>query len=115
MQEKENHLPIIGGLFAAMGASLCCVGPLLLLILGVSGSWISHLTLLEPYQPILLVVVIMMFLWAGWNVYRPIHHCATKTPCATPHIRRQRQITFWIALIFALVLASSQYWIIWLV
>ena len=48
---KSSQLSILGGLAAAIGASACCAGPLVLLLWGISGSWISHLTLLDPYRP----------------------------------------------------------------
>ncbi len=40
----------VGGL-AAIVASTCCLGPLVLVALGLSGAWIGNLTLLEPYRP----------------------------------------------------------------
>ena len=30
----KNNLPLIGGVLAAVGASLCCIGPFVLLTLG---------------------------------------------------------------------------------
>ena len=71
---KVTHfnLPVIGGVMAAIGASLCCVGPFVLLSLGISGAWISSLTLLEPYRPVFIAVVLLLFGWAGWQMYRPV-------------------------------------------
>src|SRR5690554_1672995 len=40
------------GAMAAIGASLCCLGPLLLLSLGIGGAWISGLTALQPFRPL---------------------------------------------------------------
>ena len=37
-----------GGVVGAILASTCCIAPLLLLMLGVSGAWIGNLTALEP-------------------------------------------------------------------
>jgi mercuric ion transport protein len=37
---------------AAIGASLCCVVPLVLVSLGISGAWLASLTALEPYRPL---------------------------------------------------------------
>ncbi|MBE0974886.1 mercuric transport protein, partial [Escherichia coli] len=42
-----------GGL-AAILASTCCLGPLILVALGFSGAWIGNLTALEPYRPIFI-------------------------------------------------------------
>jgi mercuric ion transport protein len=41
---------------AAIVGSLCCVAPLLLLTLGISGAWIGQLTALEPYRRIFIGV-----------------------------------------------------------
>ncbi len=43
---------MVAAVAAAIGASLCCIGPLVLLALGIRGTWISYLTALEPYHPI---------------------------------------------------------------
>jgi mercuric ion transport protein len=52
---------LTGGL-AAILASTCCLGPLVLITLGVSGAWISNLTLLEPYQPLFIgAAVVALF------------------------------------------------------
>lgn len=107
--------PIITGLLAALGASVCCAGPLVLLMLGVSGAWIGHLTLLEPYRPFFILVVLILFGWAGWKVHRPIEACEPGTACATPQIRKRRQILFWLSAVIALILLSSTVWITWLV
>ena len=112
MSKKETNLPLIGGIIAAIGAGLCCAGPFILLLLGVSGSWIGNLTLFEPYRPILIIVVITLLSVAGWNVYRPIDECEPGTACATPQVRKRRQIIFWLTSLTALILVTSNYWII---
>nr|WP_297350146.1 mercuric transporter MerT family protein [uncultured Glaciecola sp.] len=113
--QKSNQVPIIGGLVAAIGAGLCCAGPLILLLLGISGSWISNLTLLEPFRPIFIFMVVSAFGFAGWKIYRPIEECADDTACAVPQVRRGRQAMFWISLLIALLFVTSNYWIVWVV
>ncbi|MFT6164020.1 MAG: mercuric ion transport protein [Zhongshania aliphaticivorans] len=113
MSEKDSNLPIIVGVIAAVGAGLCCAGPFVLLLLGVSGSWIGNLTLLEPFRPILLVVVLVLFSFAAWKVYRPIEDCEPGTACAIPQVRKRRQVIFWVTVLTAMVLVTSNYWIIW--
>ncbi|OES24453.1 mercuric transporter MerT family protein [Alteromonas macleodii] len=107
----KNNLPLMGGVLAAVGASLCCVGPFVLLTLGISGAWIGNLTLLEPYRPVFIVIVMLLFGWAGWQVYRPIEDCTPGTACAAPQRRKPRQAMFWIMASIALVLVTSTYWI----
>ena len=52
---------------ATVAASACCLGPLVLLGLGISGAWISRLTALEPYRP-LFIGLTLVFL--GYAFYR---------------------------------------------
>lgn len=111
MENQTSRLPLAGGLLAAVGASLCCVGPFLLVSIGVSGAWIVNLTLLEPYRPIFIAAVIGMFLWGGWKIYRPANACVPGTSCAIPEVRARRKVIFWIAVTAAICLVCSPYWI----
>lgn len=67
----------ITSLLAALAASSCCILPVLLFSLGISGAWIGNLTQLAPYKPI-FVVATLAFVGGGyWLVYR-----ASKRACA---------------------------------
>ncbi|HBN2488147.1 mercuric transporter MerT family protein, partial [Klebsiella oxytoca] len=53
MSEPQNGRgTLFAGGLAAILASACCLGPLVLIALGFSGAWIGNLTVLEPYRPI---------------------------------------------------------------
>ena len=39
-------------------ASACCVVPLVLVTLGISGAWIANLTALEPFKPYVAAVTL---------------------------------------------------------
>ena len=92
-----------GGVLGAVLASSCCIGPLLLLSLGVSGAWIGNLTALAPYQPVFLVVT-FGFLGAGfWTVYRkPKVACEAGSYCASPRSDRLLKLALWAATFLAL-------------
>ena len=113
MSTKDSNLPLIGGIMAAIGAGICCAGPLILLLLGISGSWISNLTLFEPYRPLFIVAVVLAFGIAGKNVYRPVDKCEPGSVCAVPETRKRRQRLFWLAAIVATIFVTSKYWVIW--
>lgn len=115
MAEQNSNLPLIAGVFAAIGASLCCAGPIVLLLLGVSGSWISNLTTLEPFRPLFIIAVLILFGSSGWKIYRPVEACKPGTACATPQVRTRRQIIFWLTATSALVFITSSYWLAWLI
>lgn len=112
MSEKDSNLPINGGVIV-VGVVLCCVGPFVLLLLGVSGSWIGNLTLFESYRPLFILAILGLFGFAGWKVYRPVKDCEPSTACAVPQVRKRRQVIFWITALTALVLVTSNYWITW--
>ena len=64
-------LMAIGGLLGALAASSCCILPIVLFGLGVSGAWIGNLTQLAPYQPYIIAAT-LAFLGGGyWLVIAP--------------------------------------------
>jgi len=87
------------GVVAAIVGSLCCVAPLVLLTLGISGAWISQLTALEPYRPIFIGVMLIFMGLAFRQLYIVPARCAPGEVCASPRLqRRQRQI-FWVVVV----------------
>lgn len=87
---------LIASAATAIGASVCCVGPLVLLALGVGGSWLGHLTAMEPYRPFFVGLTLIFLAFAFRQLYLVPKVCAPGTPCADPNtIKRQRRI-FWI-------------------
>lgn len=55
MSEPQNGRgALFAGGLAAILASTCCLGPLVLVALGFSGAWIGNLTVLEPYRPLFI-------------------------------------------------------------
>jgi mercuric ion transport protein len=85
MVRREQTLVAAGGLLGALAASSCCILPLVLFSLGVSGAWIGNLTQLAPYQPYFIVAT-FCFLGAGyWLVHRDSKvACADGESCARP-------------------------------
>lgn len=84
------------GVVAGIVGSLCCVAPLVLLMLGISGAWIGQLTALEPYRPIFIGVTAIFMALAFRHLYIVPARCAPGEACDDPRLQlRQRQI-FWI-------------------
>jgi len=83
----------LGGL-AAVLASSCCLGPLLLVALGVSGAWIANLTRLEPYRPLFIGAALVGLLFAGRRIFTPAKACDPGEVCALPQTRRIYKILF---------------------
>src|SRR2546421_12692028 len=66
---RGQGLMAVGGLLGALAASSCCILPLVLFSLGVSGAWIGTFTQLAPYQPYIIAAT-LAFLGCGyWLVF----------------------------------------------
>jgi len=94
-----------GGL-AAILASTCCLGPLLLVALGFSGAWIGNLTVLEPYRPIFIAVALTMLFFAYRRIFRPAA-CRPGDVCAIAQVKKTYRAVFWV--VVALVLLALAY------
>ncbi len=97
---------LVGGL-AAILASTCCLGPLVLVALGLSGAWIGNLTQLEPYRPFFIAGALVALFFAGRRIFRPAQDCQLGEVCAVPRTRRVYKTIFWI--VSALVLVALVY------
>lgn len=91
-----------GGL-AAILASTCCLGPLILVTLGFSGAWISNLTVLEPYRPVFIGVALVALYFAYQRIFRPVQACQPGQVCALPQVRSTYRLIFWIIAALAAV------------
>src|SRR6266436_772255 len=63
-------LLVVSGILGALAASSCCIAPLVLFALGVSGAWIANLTQLAPYQPFFIAAAAGCLGAGYWLVYR---------------------------------------------
>src|SRR5438046_10184801 len=79
---------LLASVAGALGASLCCAVPLLLVSLGIGGSWLASLTALEPYRPLFVVLTIGALATAGWRLYGPASRCEDGRICARSEERR---------------------------
>jgi mercuric ion transport protein len=92
----------VGGL-AAILASTCCLGPLILVLLGVSGAWIGNLTKLEPYRLYFIGGALIALFFAGRRIFKPAKACAPGQVCAVPQTRRVYKILFGIVSVLVFI------------
>lgn len=78
---------------AALLASACCLGPLVLAVAGVSGAWIGFLPGLGPYQPLFLAAAAIALAVAGRSIWRA-PACDDGRVCATPSGKRAQKTIF---------------------
>lgn len=88
-----------GGLAGGALASSCCLLPLALFGLGLSGAWIGNLAALAPYQPVFILLGVGFLGLGFWRAYfRP------QAVCASAASDRVVKIGLWSA---ALLIAAA--------
>jgi mercuric ion transport protein len=95
---------------AAIGASLCCIAPLVLISLGIGGAWISNLTALEPYQPVFVAITLLFLFLAFRKLYLVPQKCAPGDSCALPKVLRNQKIIFWVVTVVLVALLTFPYY-----
>lgn len=99
--DKQGTLAV-GGL-AAVLASACCLGPLVLVSIGLSGAWIGQLTRLEPLRPWFLLVSVIALVLAYRRIWRPAAACRPGEVCAIPATRSAYKVLFWVVVVLVVV------------
>jgi len=83
-EETRSTAPVLGGaiVLSVLSAS-CCVLPISLSILGLSGSWLALLDPLVEYRSFILVMVAIVIAWTWFRILK------------APDLRaRNRQLAF---------------------
>lgn len=97
-----------GGL-AAILASACCLGPLVLITIGVSGAWISNLTLLAPFQPYFVGAALVALFFAYRQIWRAPQTCEPGQVCALPPVNRAYKFLFWVVVVLVMAAVGFPY------
>ncbi len=84
-----------GSVVSGILASACCIGPLVLGLMGVSGAAFAQR--FEPFRPYLLVVTYALLGGAFYLTYRPQAACGPGEPCEMPRVNRAGKIMLWFA------------------
>src|SRR6266568_780418 len=85
-----------GSVLAAITASLCCIGPLIAVLLGASGFAAS--AVFEQWRPVFLVVTFALLAFAWYLTYRkPKADCEEGSACATKPVSKWNKVVLWVA------------------
>ena len=109
--EGKKGLIATGGILGAITAASCCVLPLGLTIMGVSGAWMSNLRALAPFQPIFIVLTFAFLGYGYYLVYwKPEKVCVESAACARPLPNRIVKTALWLATAIVLIAVSFPLW-----
>jgi mercuric ion transport protein len=107
---ERQRLAAVGGILGALGASACCIVPLVLFSLGISGAWIGNLTALAPYKPLFVTATVGILGYGFYLVYwKPRRACADGTACAKPIPSRLVQTGLWVATVLVAAAFAFDY------
>lgn len=105
-ESKLIKLAASGGVIAAIASSVCCIGPLILGVIGVGGA--SSLLFLDDYRGIIMSVVGVLII-TGWimNYRLEKKECSDGSICANPKQRKARRISLGIGSVIAVLFMLS--------
>lgn len=100
----------IAAIIAAFLASLCCIGPVLFVTLGIGAGLAARF---EPARPALTIVALVFIAIAAYVVYgahsSDVKSCEGSDNCTVPQ-RRGRKSILWIAIFVTLGLLTFPRW-----
>lgn len=109
-QTRRQGLIAAGGILGAIAAASCCILPLALFSLGVSGVWIGNLAALTPYQPIFVAITAGFLGYGYYLVYwKPGRVYADGAACARPLPKRIVKVALWAATILVAAAIAFPY------
>src|SRR5258708_39945763 len=109
--DRRKNWFAAGGIAGAVLASSCCIVPLVLVMLGVSGAWIGNLTALEPFKPYFAAVTFVSIALGFWHIYfRVKPECIEGSYCARPQSSIVTKSALWIATGLVVLALTVNWW-----
>ena len=109
MQDRSN-LSLATSVVAGVGASVCCVLPLVLVMAGLGGSWLATLKIIEPFRPIFVAAAVLALFFAWRGIFRTAEVCEPGQACADPRVQRRRKAVFWVVAAMVIGLLTFPYY-----
>ncbi len=98
-ETTKKSLFVGGSVLGAVAMSSCCILPLALFSLGVTGAWIGNLTALYPYKLYFLIPTAVFLAGGFYMVYRRprASECEPGAECVTSLSDRINRVVLWSA------------------
>lgn len=106
---KRLSLGLMGvAVLSSIAASTCCVLPLVLVLIGLTGAWMVHLAVLKPFVGVFTVIALIALAAAGYLVFRPqpedANACSVADGACDSNCRSTRKTFIVCALFIGLLL-----------
>lgn len=109
MRRPAAGRTLLAGGLAAVLASTCCLGPLVLITLGFSGAWIGNLSALEPWRPLFIGMALAALFLAYRRLWRPATACAPGEVCAVARVKRGYKFLFGVVVVLVGIALAFPY------
>jgi mercuric ion transport protein len=106
---RKENVAVGGALLTALGASLCCIGPILALVFGIGAFGAA--TVFASARPYLLAAAVLALAFGFYRDYFRREACAPGEACATKPASRATRLSLWIASVAVLIFALSPYYV----
>lgn len=110
----DRRLSILAGgsVLGALAASSCCIVPLVLFSLGITGAWLVNLAALTPFQPYFFVATAVFTGFGFYRAYVKPWMVARDGDgqCGTALSRRVTKVALWSATVLVLAALSFPYY-----
>lgn len=101
--------PLTGGVVAGIGASVCCIGPLVLVTLGLGGA-AGLIAFFTPLRPVFIGLALLFLGFAAYRLFFVPKVCAPGTLHADPRtLRNQRWLFLGAVIVVAALVAFPWY------
>lgn len=106
----KREMTLLASVVAAITASLCCLGPIVVAVIGL-GSF-GAAAVFEAWRPYLLGLTFGLLALGFYSTYRKHEvHCADGRVCATrPSVGRWNKILLWLATGLVIAFAAFPYY-----
>jgi mercuric ion transport protein len=106
---KKERLASGGAVLAAFAASLCCIAPLLFVVLGLGAFGAA--SFFETARPYLLGAAVLFLAFGFYRTYfRRAEKCTPDGTCVVKPVNRASRLILWVASAAVLIFALSPYY-----
>lgn len=115
-EERLARAGVVASVLAAIGASVCCIGPVFAAMFGMTS--LAALVKYEPLRPLFTIMTLTALGLAFYMTYRkrPAEACEPGSVCATrgvDRVQRFNRIMLWIAAAIAVIVLTFPTWSGW--
>lgn len=90
---------LVTSVIASVGAAAGCALPLVLVLAGVGGSWLSMLHQLQPFVPVFSLASLASLAYAAWKIFGKPRPSQMEQSCPNGTPVRTRKGVFWVVLV----------------